>query len=315
MGAISEVRFMKRSRRILSIMTALLVLVSPTASFAWNPMGHRVIASIAYRQLDDQTRRQIAEVLKKHPAHADLWANRPTNGGDEIENLLWNASIFPDDARRPPWDKFHHPKAHYVDYRILGDQGNKVEPPLPDENVIDSYVAHLRQIRDPLTPVEDRALHLAWILHQESDIHQPLHSVARFSKTLPEGDRGGNEVHLPNPRGRAEWSNNLHAYWDDLLGGDEDPAAIERLAGELMAEYPVGNFSEDLKKTSIRDWAEESVQICLKTVYHNLDPEITEFAPVPAGYEADALQAARKRAALAGYRLADELKRVAADLK
>jgi hypothetical protein len=24
------------------------------------------------------------------------------------------------------------------------------------------------------------------------DIHQPLHAVARFSKALPEGDRGGN---------------------------------------------------------------------------------------------------------------------------
>ncbi len=306
---------MKRSRRLLTLITAILVLVSPAASFAWNPTGHRVIASIAYRQLDDQTRRKLAEILRKHPAYADLWANRPTNGSDEIENLLWSASIFPDDARRPPWDKFNHPKAHYVDYRILGDQGNKLEPPLPDENVIDSYATHLHQIRDPLTPVEEKALHLSWILHQASDIHQPLHAVARFSRALPAGDRGGNEVHLPNPRGRAEWSNNLHAYWDDLLGGDEEPAAIERLAGELMTEQPPASFAADLKKTSIREWAEESAQISLKTVYHNLDPEITEFAPVPAGYEADALQAARKRAALAGYRLADELKRVAADLK
>jgi len=93
---------MKPSRRILSIITVPLVLVSPTASFAWNPTGHRVIATIAYRQLDDQTKRRIAEVLKKHPAFAELWANRPTNGGDEMQNLLWNASIFPDDARRPP---------------------------------------------------------------------------------------------------------------------------------------------------------------------------------------------------------------------
>ena len=45
----------------------------------------------------------------------------------------------------------------------------------------------------------------------------------------------------------------------------------------------MANFSDDLKKTSIRDWAEESVQISLKTVYNNLDPEITNFAAVPAG--------------------------------
>lgn len=306
---------MKSSQRVLTLVTALIFMVSPTTSFAWNPTGHKVIASIACRQLDEPTRQKIAEILKQHPAHADLWAKRPTNGTDEIHNLLWNASIFPDEARRPPWDKFNHPKAHYVNYRILGDQGNKVEPPLPDENVIDSYIAHLRQIQDALTPVEDKALYLSWILHQASDIHQPLHAVARFSRALPGGDRGGNEVHLPNPRGQTERSNNLHAYWDDLLGNDEDPVAIERLAGELVTENPVGNLADDLKKINIRDWAEESVQISLKTVYNNLDPEVTTLMVMPPGYDADAQKAARKRVALAGYRLADELKRLVVELR
>ena len=50
------------------------------------------------------------------------------------------------------------------------------------------------------------------------------------------------------------------------------------------------------------------MQISLKTVYNNLGPEITNFAAAPAGYDADALKATRKRVALAGYRLADELK-------
>ena len=114
------------------------------------------------------------------------------------------------------------------------------------------------------------------------------HAVARFSKALPEGDRGGNEVHIPNPRGRGGRGNNLHAYWDDLLGTDEDPAHIEKLAEELILEYPRAGFADELSKTNIRDWAEESVQICLKTVYTNLDPEITKFADVPIGYDADA---------------------------
>lgn len=52
------------------------------------------------------------------------------------------------------------------------------------------------------------------------------------------------------------------------------------------------------------------MQISLMTVYNNLDPEVTTFADVPVGYEADATRSARRRAALAGYRLADELKRL-----
>lgn len=303
---------MSRLTQKLSILLSLFVLASPSAALAWNPTGHRVIASIAYHQLDEPTRQRIGEILTKHPAHAELWANRPTNGVDEVRALLWNASLFPDEARRPPWEKYNRPREHYINYRIRGDQGNKVEAPLPDDNVIDSYAAHLRQFRDPATPIEDKALHLSWILHQESDIHQPLHAVARFSRALPEGDRGGNQVHLPNPRGQNERSNNLHAYWDDLLGWDEDPAAVERLAAELMNEHPLASLGDELKKTSIRDWAEESVQVCLKTVYNHLDPEVVNIGAVPAGYDADAQQAGRKRLALAGYRLADELKRLLA---
>ena len=158
--------------------------------------------------------------------------------------------------------------------------------------------------------MEDKALHLSWVFHQVGDIHQRLHAVARFSKALPEGDRGGNEVHIPNPRGQGERRNNLHAYWDDLLGTDQNPAAIEKLAEELVKEYPQAGFVNELAKTNIRDWAEESVQISLKTVYNNLDPEIAKFADQPIGYDADARKAARRRVALAGYRLAEELKRL-----
>ena len=287
-----------------------MLVTTSTSSFAWNPKGHRVIASIAYRQLDGQTKRKIAEVLKKHPAYADLWANRLTNGPDEILNLLWNASVFPDDTRSEPWRRYGRSPAHYVNYRILADQGNRVEPPVRGENILNSYVAHLHRFRTHAPRWRTKPFTCPGVFHQAGDIHQPLHAVAQFSKALPEGDRGGNEVHIPNPRGRGERSNNLHAYWDDLLGTDQNPAAIEKLAEELVKEYPLANFADDLKMTNIRDWAEESVQISLKTVYNDLDPKITTFADPPIGYQADARRAARRRVSLAGYRLAEELKRL-----
>jgi hypothetical protein len=151
---------------------------------------------------------------------------------------------------------------------------------------------------------------LSWIFHQAADIHQPLHAVARFSKALPAGDRGGNEVKLPDPQGRAEFRYNLHAYWDNALGRDEDPAAVERLADSLMAEYPRASLADEVAKSSITEWAEESVAASVKTVYGSLDPNITDLPALPAGYETDARKVARRRAALAGYRLSDELKRL-----
>jgi hypothetical protein len=59
-------------------------------------------------------------------------------------------------------------------------------------------------------------------------------------------------------------------------------------------------FVNELTKTDIRDWAEESVQISLKTVYNNLDSGITRFVDLPVGYDADARRTARRRVAPAG---------------
>ena len=43
------------------------------------------------------------------------------------------------------------------------------------------------------------------------------------------------------------------------MGTDQNPAAIEKLAEELVKEYPQAGFVNELTKTNIRDWAEESV--------------------------------------------------------
>ena len=141
------------------------------------------------------------------------------------------------------------------------------------------------------------------------DAKDYLHAVAGFSKALPNGDRGGNGVRVPNPDG-GERESNLHWYWDGLIGKDDDPAAVNELADRLMADYPRCGFADELTRTEIRQWAEEGVAIALKTVYHDLDAKQTRFTDLAVRYAADARRAARRRAALAGYRLAEELKRL-----
>ncbi len=301
---------MRRFKKLPVVLAAVFGLAAPSVSLAWNSVGHRVISSIAYHRLDPQTRQKVADVLKKHPAFAELWATHTGNGPDTTLNLFWNASLFPDEARRGPFEKYSRPAAHYVNFRIMTELGNKVEEPLPGENVLNSYVAHVRRVAELKTPIEEKALHLSWIFHQAGDIHQPLHAVARFSQALPQGDRGGNGVTFPNPRARGDRASNLHAYWDNLLGWNEDPATIDRLAAEIAAEHPRERYADVLAHTNIRDWALESAQLSTSIVYNNLDPSITNFVDLPIGYEADAMKAARARIALAGYRLADELTRL-----
>jgi hypothetical protein len=292
-------------RRVLAV---LLALLAPAPALAWNAKGHRVIASIAYRRLDEPTRGKLADILKRHPAYAE-WMTRDEKGVDETLTLLWNASVFPDDARRAPWTRYNRPRAHYVNFRVLAEEGDRIDPPLPGENVINSYVAHLRRIEEPRTSAEDRALHLSWVLHQAGDIHQPLHAVARFSRALPEGDRGGNGVQFPGRNGPS----NLHAYWDGLLGDDASPETVERLADELIGEYPAEGMAAELAVMDIGKWAEESARLAVDVAYRDLGPNITSFADKPVGYEADATRAARRRAATAGFRLGQELQRLVAE--
>ncbi len=100
---------MLRSNRLAIALSAVLTLYFPGLANAWNYTGHRVTASIAYRQLDESTRGRVADILKKHPGYADLWADRGTNGRDESLNLFWNASVFPDDARRGRFEPYNRP--------------------------------------------------------------------------------------------------------------------------------------------------------------------------------------------------------------
>jgi hypothetical protein len=54
------------------------------------------------------------------------------------------------------------------------------------------------------------AINIRLLIHYLGDIHQPLHTVSRFTKAHQEGDRGGNDFLLTEKEGVK----NLHALWD-----------------------------------------------------------------------------------------------------
>src|SRR4051794_7649334 len=93
-------------RRALAVLLALLA-PAPAPSLARDAKGHRAIASIGYRQLDEPTRRKLADILKRHPAYPE-WATRDEGVPETL--ALWDASVFPDQARREPWTKYGRPR-------------------------------------------------------------------------------------------------------------------------------------------------------------------------------------------------------------
>lgn len=303
-------------RRIGAVAFALLVLARPAG--AWNGFGHRVIAAIAYHQIGPELRERVVGLLGSHPAAADpgFWAAHEHNGPDRGLNALMNASIFPDDARSEgPFHAYHIGRAHYVNWRIRADLDGRVEEPATDADAADdlhrdlltSLATNVAVVRDGSATDRDRAVALSWIAHQVGDLHQPLHTVARFTPELPGGDRGGNEVRVPG--------GNLHGYWDNVLGRDESPPVVEALARALESEHPRDSFETELAVAAddFRSIGLEGVGLATGLVYRDLDPAFGRFEELPVGYAADAEKAARRRVALAGYRLADLLRSMLGD--
>jgi hypothetical protein len=124
-------------------------------------------------------------------------------------------------------------------------------------------------------------------------VHQPLHATSRFSADLPGGDRGGNLVTLCNKPCRDE----LHGFWDDVLGKSTSAIAAIRAAKKL----PQGAADESSDQ-DVRAWVEESFQIAQKAVYTSPVGGGRGPYPLTETYKQAAKTVAQERVALAGVR-------------
>ena len=138
----------------------------------------------------------------------------------------------------------------------------------------------------------------------------------------PEGDRGGNEICVRVTQ--AGQPMDLHRFWDGVISLSQN---LTRLRNEATAlrnrqEFRRSHLTE-LENTGFESWAKESFEIATKIVYRNggqigiskgrnKDCRDVQAAPeLPAGYVVNASRISDRRMILAGYGLADLLKRVA----
>jgi hypothetical protein len=136
---------------------------------------------------------------------------------------------------------------------------------------------------------------LTWLLHLVGDVHQPLHSATRVSSSQPDGDAGGNLVHICKPGCSRE----LHAFWDDILGTSSNPNSALTVGKSLPAPDPTR-----AGKSDAADWVEESFEDAKNAVY--VAPIGAGAGPftITAAYTDAARILAKQRVALAGARLA-----------
>jgi hypothetical protein len=293
-----------------------LLALAPGAAPAWNRPGHMVSAAIAYQVLkadDPQTIRKAA-LLREHPYYERSWARRLEGVAPEDRDLVlfMEAARWPDDARND--EKFHHGEWHYVNLPFKPEgQPDRVRPAGPDPtNILWAFPRQLSAVKDDSAPAADRAVALAWVFHLVGDVHQPLHAATLFTTDFPEGDRGATRFYI---RAREDKQViNLHQLWDDLVFGSNNPREVKNRATELRLrpEFARDRLKE-LAEPAFDKWAAESFRLGKEVAYLNGElagsPDRGDAPVLPAGYTKKAQAVAERRVVLAGYRLAELLKK------
>ncbi len=303
----------------------VLVLVFAVASnaplFGWDNVGHMAVAYVAYQHLNAATKARVDTLLQLNPDYPK-WKSAIPSGTSAAKNkmmVFMMAATWPDAIRSKPGytddgseggnrpdgatsvqnigysDHLHHKYWHFVDTPFSTD--GTTLPALPSPNA-ETQIAAFRAVLASNDPDEKKSYDLVWLEHLVGDVHQPLHAATRVSSGDPQGDRGGNLVRLC----AAPCKNELHAFWDDLLGTGSSAATAINVGRAL----PTADSTLAAKKDA-GDWVTETFDAAKRSVYTApIGDGDGPFTLTPA-YRTQAKKLARERVALAGVRLANLL--------
>jgi hypothetical protein len=292
----------------------LLALLAPFPALAWNAAGHRLVACVAWDDLDQTRHSELSQLLREHPDY-ERWRRRGGDGEsdrsvfieastwpDEIrkDNRFYSAGIdaptatqpgFPDMERRRSWHYVNRPLSALPEAQQLARSG--VDSGLLDRQL----VALALTLGSADASGSERSYALPWLIHLVGDAHQPLHTSTKLD-AQGRLDKLGNGLTVINPFNPRKPSSTLHAFWDDLPGppwlrGERLDAACR----SLSAAYPRPEPSRS------GQWINESWEIARNSAYPPGDvPTLT------AEFNERAEQIANRRVVQAGHRLANLLR-------
>jgi hypothetical protein len=306
------------------VLTLATMGALPTDLFAWNSPTHMITGAIAYQTLQREAPKAITAVsalLEHHPWYADQWRPRLERfpESERTEMLFMLAARWADDIRnqdraqrRGLW--------HYINFPFKPEgEPPSIESKPPDPVNILFAISENQRILRSEAPPDQRATAVAWLFHLVGDVHQPLHTAQMFTRQYPNGDRGRNEICVRVAADRTPL--NLHALRDELITSTNNVGRLRRIATELRTQFSKTELPE-LANSDPNAWAKESYSAAVEVAYRNGAVrgtpksqakdcrEVTAAAVLPPGYAPVARRVADRRIVLAGYRLADWLRRV-----
>jgi len=246
-----------------------------------------------------------------------------------MDDLRGEGQDIPFQGQFKPW--------HFITWGLKPEDAN---PPLelgddPESkkgNVVIGLKRSLAVLKGGTDPeIPDKAHALAILVHLTGDAHQPLHTASHFytdQKGKIVNDGGGNRVWIDNAPpleiGGKSTKMVLHSFWDaayrakfdnktNMMVVQADYADYTKKDMELLKPLLVGlEQYAPAKDVSLAPdfaaWAKESNAIARDFAYAKLPRfEKDRYADVDDLYTIKAVEIAKARIVLAGYRLAELL--------
>jgi S1/P1 Nuclease len=263
----------------------LILMVISQSAFAWGAQGHRVVAQIAEKRLEQTSPDALQRARDFLRANNN---NRDCAPCDDARSFAAVASD-PDDFRQielalvtRDW--------HFVNIDIAHDTYDEARDCPNGDCVVRRIDRMVEILRDPKRSNCDRESALIYLIHFMGDMHQPFHTgFGRLENGDP--DLGGNRVKLTFD-GRET---NLHSVWDSGIiekQGRSDSAWVNRLMNDTLAGRDPATLAADTPIT----WLNES---------HLKARELhTKTKPFDETYVKNAVPVIEERLLLAGLRLA-----------
>ena len=297
---------------------SLVTITTTFSASAWDGTGHMLVAQVAYDRLNDKARARVDELAAK------------LHKGDVPYNGI-NIACWPDDIKGPANDPefrgFYKPW-HYIDIGCnTNDPDQFANPPAltkTNGNVLVALTHCVDLIRNKQTDalVPNESVALAFVMHFVGDIHQPLHTTARYNPDPKPDDRfkddaGGNDVSVAN-LGDEVWGKNLHSFWDEAYRRyykDGQVQALDPLdhadapdsppLKEWMKKLPLDGTEKIDTSYDVKKWIMQSHEIACTQVYGTLgEPYGAKNIVLKEEYVKQATNTARHQIVVAGYRLA-----------
>ena len=209
---------MKFKQQTLSLILTIILLNQSTEVYAWGAKGHKMVAAIAYRFLDNSVKDSVDKYL----------------AGTTIED----ASVWMDEIKGDHSLDFMKPM-HYINIE-KGEEYTHVE----GANIINELNSVIGKLRGKERSRDSVLLYLRKLIHLVGDLHQPLHVGYGI-------DKGGNDAQV-NLLGKGT---NLHKIWDfEII---EKAIIAEDDCLEVKGTYSPSKLKK-IKKENLLGWMNES---------------------------------------------------------